>query len=102
MALLASKPIRMAPILFSSFRSTRVENKKSEGAKFIFFIGKSSPNERHYLIGTYSGFDKYDRAIAGKMILKKYNTKAEVEEEVNEKSFDPIICQELKMTEFLY
>jgi len=70
-------------------------NKKSEGAKFIFFIGKSSPNERHFLIGTYSGFDKYDRAIAGKMILKKYNTKTEVEEEVSEKSFDPIICQEL-------
>lgn len=72
-----------------------VENKKSEGAKFIFFIGKSSPNERNYLIGTYSGFDKYDRAIAGKMILKKYNSKAKTEEEVNEENFDPIICQEL-------
>ncbi len=72
-----------------------VGNKKSEGAKFIFFIGKSSPNERHYLMGTYSGFDKYDRAIAGKMILKKYDTKAEIEQEVNSKLFDPIICQEL-------
>jgi hypothetical protein len=72
-----------------------IEGKKSEGAKFIFFIGKSSQNERHYLIGTYSGFDKYDRAIAGKMILKKYNSKMEVEEEVNEENFDPIICQEL-------
>ncbi len=72
-----------------------VGNKKSEGAKFIFFIGKSSPNERHYLIGTYSGFDKYDRAIAGKMILKKYNSKTEIEDEVDNKSFDPIICQEL-------
>ncbi|MEM8929503.1 MAG: hypothetical protein AAGC45_14995, partial [Bacteroidota bacterium] len=72
-----------------------VGNKKSEGAKFIFFIGKSSPNERHFLTGTYSGYDKYDRAIAGKMILKKYNTKAGIEEEVNDKSFDPIICQEL-------
>jgi len=70
-------------------------NKKSQGAKFIFFIGKSSPNERHYLIGTFSGVDKYDRAIAGKMILKKYNSKTEIEEEVNNKSFDPIICQEL-------
>jgi hypothetical protein len=70
-------------------------NKKSEGANFIFFIGKSSPIERHYLVGTYSGFDKYDRAIAGKMILKKYNSKAEIEEEANDKSFDPIICQEL-------
>jgi len=70
-------------------------NKKSEGAKFIFFIGKSSPNERKYLVGTYSGFDKYDRAIAGKMILKKYGNKAEIIEEVNAKSFDPIICQEL-------
>lgn len=72
-----------------------VGNKKNEGAKFICFIGKSSPSERHYLIGTYSGFDKYDRAIAGKMILKKFNTKAEIEDEVNDTSFDPIICQEL-------
>ena len=72
-----------------------IEGKKNEGAKFIFFIGKSSPNERHYLIGTYSGFDKYDRAIAGKMILKKYNSKVEIEEDINEQSFDPIICQEL-------
>lgn len=72
-----------------------LENKKSEGAKFVFFIGKSSPNERHYLIGTYSGMDKYGRAIAGKMILKKYNSKTEVEDEVNNKFFDPIICQEL-------
>ncbi|WP_028870897.1 hypothetical protein [Psychroserpens burtonensis] len=72
-----------------------VGNKKSEGAKFIFFIGKSSPNERQYLIGTYCGFDKYDRAISGKMILKKYNSKAEIEDEANDKSFDPILCQEL-------
>jgi hypothetical protein len=70
-------------------------NKKNEGANFIFFIGKSSPNERLYLVGTYSGFDKYDRAIAGKMILKKYNSKVAIEEEVSNKSFDPIICQEL-------
>jgi hypothetical protein len=72
-----------------------MDGKISEGAKFIFFIGKSSPNERHYLMGTYSGFDKYDRAIAGKMILQKYNSKTEVEEEVNEENFDPILCQEL-------
>lgn len=69
--------------------------KKNEGSKFIFFIGKSSPDERHYLIGTYSGFDKYDRAIAGKMILKKYNSKAEIDVEISEPSFDSIICQEL-------
>ena len=70
-------------------------NKKNEGAKFIFFIGKSSPNERYFLIGTYSGFDKYDRAIAGKMILSKYNTKQEMENEISNRTFDPIICQEL-------
>lgn len=72
-----------------------VGNKKSEGAKFIFFIGKSSPNERNFLMGTYSGFDKYDRAIAGKIILKKYNSKSETQEEVNSRSFNPIICLEL-------
>ena len=72
-----------------------VGSKKNEGGKFIFFIGKSSPNERHYLIGTYSGFDKYDRAIAGKIILKKFNSKAEIDIEVNDPSFDSIICQEL-------
>jgi hypothetical protein len=29
------------------------------------------------------------------MILKKYNSKVEVEEVINEENFDPIICQEL-------
>lgn len=72
-----------------------IGGKNSEGAKFTFFIGKSSPNERNYLVGTYSGFDKYDRAIAGKIILKKYNSKSEIEEEVNNVNFDPIICQEI-------
>ncbi|WP_417371789.1 hypothetical protein [Gelidibacter japonicus] len=71
------------------------ENKKNEGAKFIFFIGKSVPHEREYLIGTYSGFDKYDNTIAGKMILKKFDTRNNMEIEVSSKLFDPIICQEL-------
>ena len=75
--------------------------KKKEGAKFIFFVGKSSPNERDYLIGTYSGFDKYDQTIAGKMILKKYKNKIEVQEEVANKHFDPIISQELIKGRFI-
>ncbi|CAM1364192.1 hypothetical protein [Tenacibaculum xiamenense] len=70
-------------------------NKKNEGAKLVFFIGKSAPHERDYLIGTYSGFDKYDNTIAGKMILKKFDNKQKMEEEVQNKDFDPVICQEL-------
>jgi len=72
-----------------------IGNKKNEGAKLIFFIGNSSPSERSYLMGTYSGLDKYDRAIAGKMILKKIGLKSDMEHEVSTKVFDPIICQEL-------
>ncbi len=72
-----------------------VDNKKREGAKFTFFVGKSSPNERTYLIGTYSGFDKYDRIISGKMILKKVQNLFELEREINKKDFDPILCLEL-------
>ncbi|MDC3133031.1 hypothetical protein OA501_02330, partial [Flavobacteriaceae bacterium] len=60
-----------------------VENKKNEGAKFIFFIGKSAPHERNYLIGTYSGFDKYDNTIAGKIILKKLDSQIQMEKEVS-------------------
>lgn len=71
------------------------DNKKREGAKFTFFIGKSSPHEREYLIGTYSGFDKYDNTIAGKMILKKFESKNAMEIESSSKYFEPIICQEL-------
>lgn len=70
-------------------------NKKNEGAKFIFFTGKSALNERDYLIGTYSGFDKYDNTIAGKMILKKIKNKRSMEMEVANKEFDAVICQEL-------
>lgn len=69
--------------------------KKIEGAKFVFFVGKSAFNERYYLIGTYAGFDKYDRAVAGKMILKKCSLKSEMEEEVLNKDFDPLMSQEL-------
>ena len=47
------------------------------------------------MIGTYSGFDKYDNAIAGKMILKKVNSTIEMEQEAMAKNFDPIISQEL-------
>ena len=71
-------------------------NKKIEGAKFIFFVGRSTYDERYYLIGTYAGFDKYDRAIAGKMILKKCSSKSKMEEEVINKNFDPLMSQELK------
>ncbi len=69
--------------------------KKNEGAKFIFFIGKSAPHERNFLIGTYSGFDKYDNVIAGKMILKKVSSRTVMEQEGMIKDFDPIISQEL-------
>ena len=72
-----------------------LDNKKNEGAKFTFFIGKSAPHERDFLIGTYTGFDKYDNTIAGKMILKKFDNRDEMENEVSNKLFDPIICQEL-------
>lgn len=72
-----------------------VGSKKNEGAKFVFFIGKSAPYERDFLIGTYSGFDKYYNTIAGKMILKKSNSREQMEEETASKYFDPIISQEL-------
>jgi hypothetical protein len=70
-------------------------SKKNEGAKLIFFIGKSVPHEREFLLGTYSGFDKYDNTIAGKMILKKFGTRLKMENEVSNNTFDSIICQEL-------
>ncbi len=73
-----------------------VNNSKKEGANFIFFVGKSNPKERPYLIGTYSGFDKYNRAIAGKIILKKFEGKKEMEAEYATKLVDPLITQELR------
>lgn len=73
-----------------------LRNKKSEGARCVFFIGKSSPSERFFLKGTYSGYDKYDRAIAGLMILQRFDTPEEVEEELKDNTFNPIISQELK------
>ena len=72
-----------------------IGNKKNEGAKFIFFVGKSSPHERNYLIGTYTGLDKYDNTIAGKIILKKVGSRAKMEEEASKKNFDPIFSLEL-------
>ncbi|WP_034917710.1 hypothetical protein [Gillisia sp. CAL575] len=71
-------------------------NTKKEGANFTFFIGKSTPAERNYLIGTYSGFDKYNRAIAGKMILEKFADKKAMESEFATRYVDPLLTQELR------
>lgn len=73
-----------------------VNNTKMEGASFIFFIGKSNPSERNYLIGTYSGFDKYRRAIAGKIILKKFEDKKAMESEFATQYVHPLFTQELR------
>jgi len=73
-----------------------VNNTKKEGANFTFFIGKSTLSERNYLIGTYSGFDKYNRAIAGKMILKKFPDKKAMESEFATRQVDPLLTQELR------
>ena len=73
-----------------------VGNTKREGASFIFFTGKSTPTERNYLIGTYSGFDKYNSAIAGKMILKKFVNKKEMESEFVTRQVNPLFTQELR------
>lgn len=73
-----------------------VNNTKREGASFIFFTGKSTPSERNYLIGTYSGFDKYNRAIAGKMILKKFEDKKAMESEFATRYVHPLFTQELR------
>jgi hypothetical protein len=73
-----------------------VNNTKREGANFIFFTGKSTPSERNYLIGTYSGFDKYNRAIAGKMILKKFEDKKAMESEFATRQVNPLFTQELR------
>ncbi|MBE0392442.1 hypothetical protein [Flavobacterium sp. PL002] len=73
-----------------------VNNTKKEGANFTFFIGKSTPTERNYLVGTYSGFDKYNRAIAGKMILKKFQDKQAMENEFATRQVNPLITQEFR------
>jgi len=73
-----------------------VNNTKREGASFIFFTGKSTPSERNYLIGTYSGFDKYNRAIAGKMILKKFEDKKAMESEFATRQVNSLFTQELR------
>lgn len=69
--------------------------KKYEGAKFFFYAGKLAMHERDFLIVTYTGFDKYGRPIARKMILKKFSTREEIEEEVSNKTFDSVISYEL-------
>ena len=72
-----------------------IDGKKKEGAKFTFYVGKSTPDERLYLTGTYSGFDKYENIISGKMILKKMDSLLETEKEMTSTEFDPVLCQEL-------
>ncbi|WP_335965460.1 hypothetical protein [Galbibacter sp. PAP.153] len=70
-------------------------SKKYEGAKFFFYVGKLAMHEREFLIGTFTGYDKYGRPMAGKMILKKFPSREAMEEEVSSKTYNPIIAYEL-------
>ncbi|WP_103070220.1 hypothetical protein [Aquimarina sediminis] len=102
------------PIYYNLFGNIKQENNfvhfdakfftkrgKIEGANFIFYVGKSSFNERPILIGTYSSFDKYDHSVAGKMIIERKDSKKNMESEANSFDFDPILSQELIKQRFI-
>ena len=72
-----------------------LDGRKHQGSHMIFYVGLSLQNERPILIGTYSSFDKYDHSISGKLMLMRFNNKAEMERESRSNHFDPMICQEL-------
>lgn len=71
-------------------------NKKVIGAYFIFYVGNSKIVDRNILLGTYSGFDKHNRTIAGKMILKKSKTEKEMIENSLSDFFSPYLSELLR------
>lgn len=77
------------------------EKRKIKGANFIFYIGKSSPSERPFIIGTYSSFDKYDHCIAGKIIAQQFDSKDTMMTEAYSDYFEPNISQELIKIRFI-
>ncbi|MFT5736867.1 MAG: hypothetical protein ACI9SG_001212, partial [Maribacter sp.] len=77
------------------------EKRKIKGASFIFYIGKSTPTERPFIIGTYSSFDKYDHCIAGKIIAQQFDSKEAMTTVAFSDYFEPYISQELIKVRFI-
>lgn len=75
--------------------ANHIQNKKSEGARFTLFTGISAVEDRNVLVGTYTGVDKYDRIISGKMIFRKFLSAQEMTQEAYDHAIDPIISYEL-------
>ncbi|MDE0471416.1 MAG: hypothetical protein OXH57_05700 [Ekhidna sp.] len=59
------------------------------------FFGNRNIVNKPFLLGTYSGFDRSDHPVAGKIIFEKVLTEEEQEEQAHSKEIDIIIRNEI-------
>lgn len=67
-----------------------------DGASELYYIGHKSPSNIKYLIGTYCTFDLFTNTVAGRSILEKCESKAEMEEKSKSPNIPAYIAMEIR------
>jgi hypothetical protein len=75
---------------------TLIDGKMVEGGEDVLYIGHSEPGIGAFLIGAYSGYDIYNRTIAGRIILEKYSSEEEMIKSSLDRKIPAYIAQELR------
>jgi len=75
---------------------TLIGGKMVEGGDDVLYIGHSEPSSGAFLLGTYSAYDVFNKAIAGKLIWEKCDTKEEMIKKSFAKKTPAYIAQEIR------
>ncbi len=67
-----------------------------EGSSEIYYIGHKNPAAINYLVGTYCAFDIYTNPVAGRSILEKCESKAQMEAYSKSPIIPPYIALEVR------
>lgn len=75
---------------------TILDGKLVEGASEIFYIGQNEPSHLKFLIGTYITFDIYNNTVAGRCILEKCESEAELNRKFKDPKVPAYIAMEIR------
>ena len=74
----------------------QIHDKQNESGYMCFFAGKEFPERRRFLLGTYSGFDRDDQPVCGRVLLEKEESREEMINSFNKEEIDPVILSTIK------
>ena len=74
----------------------QIKDKQNESGYMSFFGGKTLAESRKYLLGTYSGFDRDDKPVCGRVLLEKEENREEMLKSFNNNEIDPVILSAIR------